>query len=96
MNMVNTSTKVSPFQLHMGRSPHVLPPILACPTTAPTDANTDTSKAQQVLDRIGLDVREAKDNLMLAKVFQVDQANRYRGQEEVYKIGDKVMLSMAN
>jgi len=33
---------------------------------------------------------------MLAKVLQADQANRYRGQEEVYKIGDKVMLSTAN
>ena len=56
MNTVNASTKVSPFQLRMGRSPRVIPPILTRPTTAPTDANTDTSKAQQVLDRIGLDV----------------------------------------
>ena len=50
----------------------------------------------KLLDQFSNDVAEAKDNLMLAKVFQADQANRYRGPEEVYKVDDLVMLSTAN
>ena len=96
MNTVNASTKVSPFQLRMGRSPRLVPPILPHPATAPMDNNVDSSRAQEMLDRVKLDVQEAKDNLMLAKIFQADQANRYRTKEDAYKIGDKVMLSTAN
>ena len=96
MNTVNASTKLSLFRLRMGRSPHLIPPILTQPTDTPSDINVDTSGARQVLDRIKLDVREAKDNLMLAKVFQADQANRYRGQEDTFKVGEKVMLSTSN
>ena len=96
MNTVNASTKVSPFQLRMGRSPRLVPPIIPHPTATPTDTDVDASRARQVLDRIQLDVQEAKDNLMLAKIFQADQANRHRAQEDVYKVGDKVMLSTAN
>jgi hypothetical protein len=36
------------------------------------------------------------DNLMLAKVFQADHANRKRGSEDAHKTNDLVMLSMAN
>ena len=39
---------------------------------------------------------EAKDNLMLAKLFQADQANRRQGPEDVYKVDDMVMLSTTN
>jgi hypothetical protein len=67
--------KLSPFQLQMGRSPRLIPPIITHPTDPASDSNLDTSNALQVLDRIRLDVQEAKDNLMLAKVFQADQAN---------------------
>ena len=50
----------------------------------------------KLIDQINTDVVEAKDNLMLAKVFQADHANRKRGPEDVYKVNDLVMLSTAN
>ena len=43
-----------------------------------------------------MDVAEAKDNLMLAKVLQVDQVNRRWGLEDVYNVNNLVMLSTAN
>ena len=50
----------------------------------------------RVLDQIGTDMVEAKDNLMLAKVFQADHANRRCGSEDAYKMDDLVMLPTAN
>ena len=77
MNTVNASTKHSPFQLWMGQSPRLVPPTLPRLTRSPTDNDVDASRvSQRVLDRINVDVPEARDNLMLAKVFQANQANR--------------------
>ena len=90
MNTVNKSTGFSPFQLHTGRSPRLIPPITQ---TTRANGNVDAAK---LIDQINSDVAEAKDNLMLAKLFQADQANRKRGPEDVYKVDDMVMLSMAN
>ena len=90
MNTVNKSTGFSPFQLHMGRSPRLIPPITP---SAQTTGDVDPAK---LIDQINSDVAEAKDNLMLAKLFQADQANRRRGPEDVYKVDDMVMLSTVN
>ena len=77
MNTVNASTKLSPFQLWMGQSPRLVPHTLPRLTTSPTDNDVDASRvSQRVHDRINVDVREARDNLMLAKVFQANQDNR--------------------
>ena len=39
---------------------------------------------------------EAKDNLLLAKLFHADQANRRQDPEDVYKVDNMVMLLMTN
>ena len=90
MNTVNKSTGFSPFQLHIGRSPRLIPPINPAVRAR---AAVDTVK---LIDQISSDVAEAKDNLMLAKIFQADQANRKRGPEDSYNVDDMVMLSTAN
>ena len=90
MNTVNKSTGFSPFQLHIGRSPRLIPPI------TPAVRARVAVDAVKVVDRINLDVAEAKDNLMIAKIFQADQANRKRGPEDSYSVDDMVMLSTAN
>ena len=53
-------------------------------------------KAVGLIDWISTDMAKAKDNLMLAKVFQADQANRRHVPEDAYKVDDLVMLSTAN
>ena len=90
MNTVNKSTGFSPFQLHMGRSPRLIPPI------TPSARTTGDADPAKLIDQINSDVAEAKDNLMLAKLFQADQANRRRGPEDAYKVDDMVMLSTTN
>jgi Chromo (CHRromatin Organisation MOdifier) domain len=40
-----------------------------------------------------MDVAEAKDNLLLAKIFQTHHANIHRSPEPPFQVGDKVMLS---
>lgn len=94
MSSVNVSTGFSGFQLRMGRSPRVMPPIVARDTRLKVDI--DTAKAEDIVSRLLLDECEAKDNLLQAKVQQAFYLNVYRGAEIVYKVGDRVMLSTMN
>lgn len=88
MNSVNASTGFSPFQLRMGRSPRIIPPIV--PSALPI---TDSPDPADLIRLIDLNVSEAKDNLLLAKTIQAFHANQRRGPEEHFKKGDKVMLA---
>ena len=60
------------------------------------DQRVEHIGASEVIRRVEADVAEAKDNLLLAKLFQADQANRKRGPEDAYKVDDLVMLSTGN
>ena len=91
MNTINASTKFSPFQLHIGRSPHLIPPI-----TDREKRKGGETDAVKLMERMQTDLAEAKDNLMLAKIFQADQANRRRTPEDAYQVNDLVLLSTAN
>ena len=93
MNTVNKSTGFSPFQLHTGWSPRLIPPITQSERGRVEVGDVD---ALRLIEQINTDVAEAKDNLMLAKIFQADQANRKRGPEDAYTVDDFVMLSTAN
>ena len=75
----------------MGRSPRLIPPI-----TPAVRNKADKTDAARIVEQIKADVAEAKDNLLLAKLFQADHSNRKRGPEDVYRVGDLVMLSTAN
>jgi hypothetical protein len=89
-NTINKSTGFSPFQLHTGRSTRLIPPI------TPATRKAEDMGVVKMIDQIHTDVAEAKDNLMLAKIFQADQANRKRRPEDVYQVDDLVLLSTAN
>jgi hypothetical protein len=91
MNTVNTSTGFSNFQLHLGRSPHLIPPMV--PTDLPDTVHAAASSAESVITCVNTDVMEAQDNLLELKIFQEHYANSNRGSEFVYKVGDNVMLS---
>jgi hypothetical protein len=91
MNSVNESIGFSPFQLRLGRSPRVIPPIV--PEALNIVPSTDAEQAEKLISQIALDVEEAKDNLLQAKIFQSHYANQHRGADPKYAVGDKVMLS---
>jgi hypothetical protein len=79
MNMVNASTGFSGFQLHMGRSPHIIPPLV--PSTVDL-TNTDTSSlAAELITRVNNDVADAHDNLLLAKITQAHHTNKSRAPD---------------
>ncbi|KIJ34218.1 hypothetical protein M422DRAFT_126558, partial [Sphaerobolus stellatus SS14] len=91
MNTVNVSTGFSPFQLKTGRSPRLIP--LLVPRTnsdTPTPAEID---AQTIINKLHTDVCEAQDRLLATKIRQAYHTNQHRGPEEVYAVGDLVMLS---
>ena len=88
MNSVNASTGFSPFQLHLGHSPRLVPPL--SPQENDDPASFDTVS---FLSRLEMDVLEAQDNLLAAKTQQAHAANRHRIPEPRYNVGDKVVLS---
>lgn len=91
MNTVNSSTKFTGFQLHLGRSPRVIPPLV--PNCLPTDLLDAAQTAMVTIDKITNDVAEAQDNLLLTKITQAFHADTSRAPEPNYKLGDLVMLS---
>jgi hypothetical protein len=82
MNTINASTGFTPFQLRMGRSPRLIPPLVPSLLNELTlSAPEETERAVALLDRINLDFLESKDNLEQAKILQAYFANKHRGAE---------------
>jgi hypothetical protein len=75
MNTVNASTGFSGFQLRMGRSPCVIPPLIVTP---PRDAPDEEKLAAEIIQRLQDDVIEAQENLLTAKICQAEQPNKTR------------------
>jgi hypothetical protein len=94
MNTVNASTGFSGFQLHLGRSPCLIPPII--PSELPSDMNCNTDTVKTIIELLTNDVAEAKDNLLLAKITQAHHTDKLRPPDPEYQVGDLVMLSTAN
>jgi hypothetical protein len=90
MNSVNGSTGYSSFQLLMGRSLRLIPPLLPLMNA---DAAPELEHATELIERIKWDVEDAKDHFLEAKCMQAFYVNKDHGQEDVFKVGDKVMLS---
>jgi hypothetical protein len=93
MNSVNASTGFSNFQIRLGRSPRIIPPIVPAELTQSSRKEDETLRARSLITQLHNDVAEAKDNLLQAKVFQSHFANKNRSPEIPFNIGDKVMLS---
>lgn len=93
MNSVNASTGLSMFQLRYGWTPRVLPPLVPVKGLVGPDPSSNASDAHAFLAEIADSVREARDNLTLAKVIQAYQSDKVRGPCELFKAGDWVMLS---
>lgn len=89
MNSINASTGTSPFQLHLGHSPRIIPPL----ERPPPNDDPEEHRARSLITQLEHDVMEAQDNLLAAKASQATQVNKHRVPELSLRIGDKVMLS---
>lgn len=90
MNTVNASTRFSGFQLCMGHSPCILLPIVPATLQSPPAEEID---ACTIVSKMLAHKAEAKDVLLTSKILQAFWANKNRGAENVFKVGDQVMLS---
>jgi hypothetical protein len=87
MNTINASTGFSPFQLRMGWSPRVIPPLIQG-----EDGALEDIWASQVIERLTLDVKEAQDNMLRAKLSQSLAANEHRTDDFLFEKGKRVVL----
>ena len=94
MNTVNSSTGFSPFQLHMGRSPRLIPPLIPNAADNASHSEQDSINAWALIEHINTNVQEAQDNMLATKVCQVEFTNQHRSNKDTFTIGDQVMLSM--
>ena len=92
MNLVNSSTGLSMFELRYGCSPRILP-LLSRNTLTKSNASKDVKDTCALLEQIACLEREAKDNLTATKVLQAYHADKVRGPCEIFEVGDWVMLS---
>ena len=63
------------------------------PTSLPDDLHSVDLAAENVITQLTNDIADVKDNLIQAKAIQPVYANRLHGQEVIYQLGDKVMLT---
>jgi hypothetical protein len=94
MNTVNASMGFSGFQLHLGRSPRVIPPMI--PETLPEELQDAGVTATSLIEQLQDDVAQARDNLLLEKITQSHHASANRAPDPAYKVNKLVMLSTAN
>jgi hypothetical protein len=90
MNSVNASTGFSGFQICMGHSPHIMPPLIQ---GSLFNSTLETATAHSIISQIENNVAEAKDALLGVKVMQAFFANKSHAPEEHYNVGDWVMLA---
>jgi hypothetical protein len=91
MCMVNKSTGFSPFMLHFGQNPVILPPL----ETTHEPITQDEINAQAIISHMHQALQTAKDNLLVAKIAQAFEYNKSRGVNRPfpYSVGDSVLLS---
>ena len=89
MNTINTSTGFTPFQLRMGQSQQLIPPILPLPK----DASQEDISVRDIIRQLHDDVSEAQDNLLRAKISQSVEANKHRSLTFPFAIGSRVRLT---
>ena len=76
MNTVNASMGFTPFQLKTGCSPRIILPL--SPASPPThEISNSEITACDIIQQLELDVKEAQDQLLAAKIRQVYHANQH-------------------
>lgn len=88
MNTINRSTGFLPFHLWMGQSPHLIPPQIQSP-----DGKVEDIWALEVIEQLQLNVKEAQDNMLQAKISQALSTNVCWSNDFPFEKGHCVMLS---
>ena len=70
-------------------SPRLIPPFMELTNE---DHSLEAEHASKLIERLKWDVEDAKDHLLEAKCLQAFYVNRDHGPEDVFQVGDKVML----
>ena len=91
MNLVNTLSGFSNFQLHLDCTPHVIPPME--PLNFLPTLCSSSPHVKEVISCTNLDVSEVCNNLSAAKAFQAHYANTSHGVKIIYTIRDHIMSS---
>ena len=89
MSTINKFTGFIPFQLRMGQTPWIPPPLIPVDSSAPWHEIS----AAQVIEKIHVNTLEAKDCLACTKISQSVQANKTWKLTFSFGIGDRVQLS---
>ncbi|GAA5994049.1 hypothetical protein JCM11641_000613, partial [Rhodosporidiobolus odoratus] len=85
---VNDATGSTPFELVLGYTPTLSPPVPSEPSSLPAVKSTLSDRSSAI--------SSARDALAAAKVRQAEQANCRRGPEVVFRVGDMVMVDSAD
>ena len=96
MNTVNASTGHTPFYLRSGHSPRLIPPLIASDAPERPEPSEAAQSARSSIRDMLAAVQTAKDALFEHKTRQAHFSNAHRGPEDVFKVGDQVMLSTSN
>jgi hypothetical protein len=97
MSSVNASTGYTPFHLHLGRTPRMIPPLTPQSIeTARQDFPTEVSNALDAIVSLKTDIADAHDALLASRIGQANAANKHRSEEPTFNIGDLVYLSTAH
>jgi hypothetical protein len=91
MNTVNKSMGFSPFQLRMGRSPRVIPPLVE---RGNHDTAPEAERAYDLIKKLEQISMEAQDNLLRTKISQAAQANKTWTLTFPFAVGGRVRLTM--
>ena len=95
LNTVNASMGFLGFQLKIGHSPRLVPPVLNL-LPMELSGTKEAVNAALLIEEIAVNVQDAKDALAAAKISQAYYANAHCGVEDVFVVDDLVMLSMFN
>jgi hypothetical protein len=90
MNTQNASTGLTGFQLRMGLSPRVIPPLVE-------EIAQNTETPENFLARMRALEAQARDSLLQHKVLQAFNANKSHDMQGLpFRIGNRVKLSTVN